>query len=125
MSGETAIRLERTKQDPQLPAIIAKEYIIDGEKFADIKEYITKKEREEQIRREAEERARREQARRDKEEEDRKAAEAKRKAERDRINEEIFDLTYEMDSLKGLFAGMKRKKLQKRIDELNEQLRKL
>ena len=37
----------------------------------------------------------------------------------------LYDLSQEMDSLKGLFAGMKRKKLQKQIDELNEQLRRL
>ena len=67
----------------------------------------------------------REKARREREEAERQAAEERKKAERDRINERIYDLSQEMESLKGLFAGMKRKKLQKQIDELNEQLRRL
>lgn len=35
------------------------------------------------------------------------------------------DLLKELHSLKGLFAGSKRKKLQERIDELDQQLRHL
>ena len=61
----------------------------------------------------------------EREEAERRAAEERKKAERDRINAQIFDLSQEMDSLRGLFAGMKRKKLQKQIDELNEQLKRL
>ena len=84
-----------------------------------------KREAQERAKQEAEENTRREQARREREEAERRSAEARKKAERDRINEEIFDLTSEMNSLRGLFAGIKRKKLQKRIDELNEQLHRL
>ena len=87
-----------------------------------------RREAEAQARREAEERAKQEaeaKARQDAEETQRRAAEAQRIAEKARISAEILDLTNEMNSLKGLFAGMKRKKLQARIDELNEQLRRL
>ncbi len=83
------------------------------------------KEEEEKAQREAEERARREQARREREEAERRAAEARKQEQRNRIKAEIQSLTDEMNSLRGLFAGMKRKKLQKRIDELNEQLRRI
>ena len=83
------------------------------------------KEEEEKAQREAEERARREQARREREEAERRAAEARKQEQRNRIKAEIKSLTDEMNSLRGLFAGMKRKKLQKRIDELNEQLRRI
>lgn len=80
---------------------------------------------EAQAQREAEERARREQARREREEAERRAAEARKQEQRNRIKAEIQSLTDEMNSLRGLFAGMKRKKLQKRIDELNDQLRRI
>lgn len=83
---------------------------------------------EAQARREAEEKARREaieQAKRDAEATAKKAEEAKKAAEKARISAEILSLTNEMNSLRGLFAGLKRKKLQARIDELYEQLRRL
>ena len=87
-----------------------------------------RQEAEAQARREAEEKASREtieQAKRDAEEAARKAEEAKKAAEKARISAEILSLTNEMNSLRGLFAGLKRKKLQARIDELNGQLRRL
>ena len=73
--------------------------------------------------REAIERAKREQARRDSEDAERRAAEERKQMLRNSIMAEIQRLTDEMNSLRGLFAGVKRKKLQKRIDELNERLR--
>ena len=90
----------------------------------------------EQVRREAEEKARFEAEKRTKQEAEakvrqnaedarRRAAEAQRIAEKARINAEILELTNKMNSLKGLFARMRRKKLQARIDKLNEQLRRL
>ena len=85
-------------------------------------------EAEEKERRATEERAKQEaekKARQDAEETQRRAAEAQKIAEKARISAEILDLTNEMNSLKGLFVGMKRKKLQARINELNEQLRRL
>ena len=124
LSGKLAEYLDAHNPYPGLTVIIAKAFVIDGKRYSTISDYVKVRKEEEQRRREAEEHAKREQARREREEADRKAAEARKKAERDRINEEIFDLTSEMNSLRGLFAGMKRKKLQKRIDELNEQLRR-
>ena len=85
-------------------------------------------EAEEKERRATEERAKQEaekKAKQDAEETQRRAAEAQKIAEKARISAEILDLTNEMNSLKGLFVGMKRKKLQARINELNEQLRRL
>lgn len=84
-----------------------------------------RREAEAQAQREAEERAKREQARREREEAERRANEARKQEQRNRIKAEIQSLTDEMNSLRGLFAGMKRKKLQKQIDELNEQLRRI
>ena len=56
---------------------------------------------------------------------ERKAAEARKQEHRNRIKDEIQRLTDEMNSLRGLFAGIKRRKLQKQIDALNEQLRSI
>ena len=125
MSGETACRLEKTKKQQSISAIVAKAFIIDGKQYEDIKDYVTAKEREEQLQKEAEERVRQEQARHEREEAERKAAEARKQERKKRIQAEIQSLTSEMNSLRGLFAGLKRKKLQARIDELNEQLRRL
>ena len=88
----------------------------------------SRQEAEEKERRATKERAKQEaekKARQDAEETQRRAAEAQRIAEKARISAEILDLTNEMNSLKGLFVGMKRKKLQARINELNDQLRRL
>ena len=99
-------------------------------------EEIAQHEAAEQVRREAEEKARFEaekgtkqeaeaKVRQNAEDARRRAAEAQRIAEKARINAEILELTNKMNSLKGLFARMRRKKLQARIDKLNEQLRRL
>ena len=49
--------------------------------------------------------------------------EQEKQARRNELTGRIQRLEQERDSLKGLFAGMKRKKIQKEIDELKEQLR--
>ena len=132
MSGMLARYLDEHNDYPSLPAVYAHAYIIDGKQFASIGDYIKQAKEQEQLQREeaerrraAEERVRQENTRREREEAERKAAETRKAAERDRINGEINSLRAEMDGLRGLFAGLKRKKLQKRIDELNEQLRRL
>ena len=125
LSGKLATYLVNNNPYIGLPVVIAKEVVIDGMKYKSLEYYVENHEREEQIRRESEQRERQERERRERDERERRAAEERKKAERERINAEIYDLSQEMDSLKGLFAGMKRKKLQKRIDELNEQLRRL
>ena len=125
LSGKLAQHLNAHNPYPGLTVITAKAFVIDGKKYDSIEGYAKLAREEEQRQREAEERERREKARREREEAERRAAEERKKAERERINNEIAGLRAEMDSLKGLFAGMKRKKLQKQIDELNEQLRRL
>ena len=136
LSGRLARYLDEQNPNKPISAIIAKEFVIDGKRYESVEEYAKKAREEEQRQREAEERKRIEKARREREEAEhraeeerkeaeRRAAEERKKEERDRINGQIYDLSQEMASLKGLFAGMKRKKLQKQIDELNERLRGL
>ena len=143
LSGKLAWYLQEHTQYPALTPVNAKEVVVDGKQFLSIKDYIENYKKELQIHREAEEYERQEQLRRDveerarqervkqererqqKEERERQAALERKKAERQRINAEIFELSNEINNLKGLLAGMKRKNIQKRIDELNEQLRKL
>ena len=64
-------------------------------------------------------------AQQEREEAERRAAEQQKQAKRDQINAERDALQRELNSLKGLFAAFKRKKLQERIDELDRQLRRL
>ena len=45
--------------------------------------------------------------------------------QRNQLWRQIRNLEAERDSLKGLFAGMKKKKLQREIDELRDQLKKI
>ena len=53
------------------------------------------------------------------------ANEDRKLEQRKLIELEIQRLTDEMNSLSGLFASLKRKKLKNRISELNEQLREI
>lgn len=118
MSGAMAAHLRYEtygEVDDRLTAV--KAFVIDGVTYDRLEDYRAK------LAQEA--RAKQDQARREREEAERQAAEERKKAERERINAQIYDLSQEMESLKGLFAGMKRKKLQKQIDDLNEQLRRL
>ena len=96
---------------------IVKEFVIDGISYSRFEDFQAKYAQEEQ--------EKRERARLEQEEAEKKEAEAKKKEQRNRIEAEINRLTIEMNSQKGLFAGMKRKKLQAQIDELNDQLRRL
>ena len=123
--AEATIEALRKLKDLQSQLSEIGDMIDQAQKEEEEKTEREKREAQERAKQEAEENTRREQARREREEAERRTAEARKKAERDRINEEIFDLTSEMNSLRGLFAGIKRKKLQKRIDELNEQLHRL
>lgn len=66
-----------------------------------------------------------EEARREREEAERKAEEQRKQDKRDQLTTEKNALLQEMNTLTGLFASFKRKKLQARIDELDHQLRRL
>lgn len=84
-------------------ALKVKSCIIDGREYDTLENYV------EIAKKEAEQRT----------------IEQRKKEQRDLISAEIQSLTAEMNSLRGLFAGMKRKKLQKQIDALNEQLQNI
>ena len=62
---------------------------------------------------------------REAEERRRKDEEAQRQRERASLEREIAALEQERDGLRGLFAGYKRSKLQRQIDELKGRLRRL
>ena len=64
-------------------------------------------------------------AQREAEERRRKDEEAQRQRERASLEREIAALEQERDGLRGLFAGFKRSKLQRQIDELKGRLRRL
>ena len=64
-------------------------------------------------------------AQREDEERRKREAETQRQRERNNLLREIASLEQERDGLRGLFAGFKRSKLQKQIDELKERLRRL
>ena len=77
------------------------------------------REAEEQTRREAEERERREA-----EEQARREADERILVEKaNNLSAQIIELEKQMESSKGIFGMLKRKKLQARIDELTEQLK--
>ena len=104
LSGKLAKYIADHNPYPSLNALKAKALIIDGVRYDSVNEYAEKQKR-------AEERERHER-------EDRK----RKAAERERIALEIRDLTEEKNSLKGMFSGIKRKKIQEQIDALNRQL---
>ena len=70
----------------------------------------------------AEQRAR---AERERQERERREAAARKEQQRSALQKQIRDLEAERDATRGLFSGGKRKKLQARIDELNDQLRRM
>ena len=66
-----------------------------------------------------------ERTRREQQERQRLEDEQRRERQRRDLENRIRQLKQERDSLKGLFAGMKRNKIQKEIDALTEQLRRI
>lgn len=97
MSGNTAMHLEKKNRFSSVSTIVARDFVIAGERYTDISDYTGV----------------------------RKAEESEAEKRRKEINEQIYKLIAERDSIKGLFSGMKRKKIQKVIDELRNQLEKL
>ena len=96
MSGNTAMYLEKKNRFSSVSTIVARDFVIAGERYTDISDYTGV----------------------------RKAEESEAEKRRKEINEQIYKLIAERDSIKGLFSGMKRKKIQKVIDELRNQLEK-
>ena len=114
MSGNLARKLESRNDDPYRPAFYAKAYAIDGKCYSSIKDYIAYAEKQRQ-----------ETAERERQERVRKQAEEQKQQQRNRLSKQIHDLEKERDEAKGLFAGMKRNRLQKQIDELYDLLRRI
>ena len=96
LSEETALRLERTK-DPKTDqeAFCAKQVEIGGETYPDLRTFMKEYERRQE-----------------------------EKKQRDQIWEQISQLEKEQEAVTGLFAGMKKKRIQRQIDELKSELRK-
>ena len=147
MSGALAHRLQ-AKSDRFTSAISARGFVIDGEGYSDLKDFVSKNasavqpkthtaERTSQAQpvqpqRHTTERTPQEPAVQPQSHTAERAPQAEQntaqehnKRQRKRIEMEIQALKEEMNSLTGIFAGMKRKKLQNQINELQEQLRRL
>ena len=105
--GKAARRLVDKKEFRGLSAVIAAGFVIDGNQYSTMEEYVEKIEAEEKAAR------------------DREIQEKQKAEQRNALLKQIRDLEAERDAAKGLFAGMKRNKLQKQIDELREKLEKI
>ena len=113
LSGKCAAQLKIVQglgpsQSP--PYSVAKAFIIDGKAYSKIEDYQAELERAD--------RERREKQRQEEEE-------ARKEAQRESLRKEIARLENEKAELKGLFSGMKKKKLQNQIEELLDDLRKI
>ena len=141
ISGIAARRLVEGKRNKKKTALVAKGFVIDGKEYQTLEEYVNKsgsmiedqktKAQEEQERAERiaqaerEKKAQIEQAERDRKEKEQRENEARKQKKRDALLAQIHELQKEQENARGLFAGMKRKKLQREIDELNAQLRRI
>ena len=125
LSGVAACAVEKNNPFRGISAVIAGGFVIDGNLYPSLEAYVKKVNDEEkaQLERErAEQRARAEHERRERE---RREAAARKDEQRSSLQKQIRDLEAERDATRGLFSGGKRKKLQARIDELNDQLRRM
>lgn len=130
----TAVRdVVKNKSLKGVSAVDAAGFMIDGRRYPTLENYLDTVEAEEKERiereraekREREERERREREEHEQQERQRLEDEQRRERQRSDLENLIRQLKQERDSLKGLFAGMKRKKIQKEIDALTEQLRRI
>ena len=96
---------------------VAKAFIIDGKSYATIEEYKAEVEKEERVLRERQ--------RQEEEKRRMQLEETKKAAQRESLKKEVLRLTDEMNAIKGLFSGMKKKKIQKLIDELQERINRI
>lgn len=109
LSGALAKRLN-DQNEIYTTALRAKSFVIDGRPFQTIEEYIQTLEKEAEAERERARIA---------------VNERKRQKKREEILQRIQDLEAEKASLKGLFSGFKRNKLQREIDGLREELQRM
>lgn len=115
LSGSTARRLHQNKDEFQDEAAVAKAFVIDGNRYSKISEYIANPKPAPRPVTAVPSRPTVQQSN----------TGDQKQFRRNQLRRQIHDLETERDSAKGLFAGMKRKKLQKQIDELTEQLNRL
>lgn len=104
MTEASAKKVYANAKNEDLDPPYAKSFIIDGKTYKDLEDYVTTSERE---RKAAAERQRQEMLRRDEE--------ARKNTQRNSLRQRISQLERERDSLKGLFAGIKRNKIQREI----------
>lgn len=114
MTGASAKKVYANAKREELDLPGAKSFIIDGKSYTDLEDYVRASERERQA---AAERQRQEMLKRDEE--------ARKNTQRNSLRQRISQLEKERDTLKGLFAGVKRNKIQREIDELNALLRRI
>lgn len=115
LSGNLARYLVRNNEYPDIPAIRAKEFIIEGRSYRSLEDYVRKPGSGKPVKTESPGRNAPPSQETDEQKQQR----------RDAILKQIKDLETERDAAKGLFSGFKKNKLQKRIDELKEKLRQL
>lgn len=123
--GVAARQVEKNKKYRGLSAVIAAGFMIDGNWYPTLERYVEKVEAEEKAKIERERAEQRARAERERQEKERREAAARKEQQKKVLLKQIHDLEMERDSITGLFAGMKRNKLQKQIDEFNEKLRRL
>jgi hypothetical protein len=115
LSGNLARYLVRNNEYPDLPAIRAKEFIIEGRSYRSLEDYVRKPGSGKLVQQESLPGKVIPSQETDEQKQQRKNAILKR----------IRDLEAEREAIKGLFAGMRRNKIQKQIDELKDQLRRI
>ncbi len=119
LSGKCAkgLTIENVYQQYGPSHTVAKVFVIDGKEYKTIEDYRSELEKEDRLRRE---RQRQEEERKKKQQDEEKKA-----AQRESLRKEISKLTEEMNAIKGLFSGMKKKKIQKQIDELQDRIKRI
>ena len=111
LSGKLARYLVANNEYPDIPALRARDFVVDGERYKSLEDYVRRAPKQERNRTVSTG--------------GNGATEEQKQHERNALINRITALEKERDSLGGLFAGLKRKKLQKEIDMLKEEIRKL
>lgn len=111
LSGKLARYLVANNEYPDIPALRAREFVVDGERYMSLENYVRRAPKQERNRTVSTG--------------GNGATEEQKQHERNALINRITALEKERDSLGGIFAGMKRKKLQREIDDLKDQLRRL
>lgn len=114
LSGKLARYLVANNVYKQMPAILAKDFIIDGVRYRSLEEYVQHSAPRPVAAPKPVQAPAATQG-----------ADDQKERQRNHIRGLIRDLEKERDAIKGLFAGMRRNKIQKQIDELKAKLRQI